>query len=181
MTLAEKAAALQKRLRATDAISFQDNKLLEEIINFLYEDEETYEAAPQKPKFGQNIPNVDTSLSTEDLQNQKQQILARMEEVDRSTAGMKQQIGEAKARVISDNEYADPHWYVSVNSALRHAGRERQKLQTRLGEVNKILKERRALDSNASDERRFIAAARILLPKETYLNLWTAAGVEKLP
>jgi predicted kinase len=56
----------------------------------------------------------------------------RVVEVAKEIAQIRLHINEAKAKVILDGEYSDPHWYAKANYALRMKGIEHQSILTEL-------------------------------------------------
>lgn len=94
-----------------------------------------------------SLRNIDASTLTtpEDCQ----EALLRLADM---LAEMKSQIGDAKAKVIADDQYSDPKWFASVHAALRFAQATHQSVQMRLGVLNRERKAQRNRPLS-SDER----------------------------
>ena len=118
---------------------------------------------------------LDQIKIAEDLIKAKNLVTSAMSVVDDDLISIKSQIDGAQAEVWAGGGYSDPVWWRRVNSALRHKGKQRQQLQAKLGEINRRIRADRMHTDSArelSDERMFIAIAKLHLPPQTYERLW---------
>ena len=105
------------------------------------------------------------------LEAERLSILDEMEELNETSAKIKDQLLAAQAIKIKTGEYADPDWWRRANYALKGHRRQAQGCQVRLGDVNRQLRALRAAESDRKFERRFINAARRMLPPALYSKL----------
>jgi hypothetical protein len=94
--------------------------------------------------------------------------------LDDQANAIKSQIELARGQAAS-GRYSDSSWWARVNGAARHKGRERQQLQLTLGELSRRIRKQNANTNSSasrSDEQRFIAVAKAVLPSETYNSIW---------
>lgn len=84
------------------------------------------------------------------LQAERRAVLTEIEDTDIALDRIKSQIAHVTARQQTTGEYADAHWWARVNGAQRHYGHKRQRLQERLGELNREI---RASNARTSDKR----------------------------
>ena len=89
----------------------------------------------------------------------------------RDMATIKAQIARAVSRAKAAGHYADNHWFTNANTALRMKQATHQALQTHTATLRKAQKQTEA-DNFA---RHFFAAARTILPKNTYIDLLNEA------
>lgn len=89
------------------------------------------------------------------------------------------QIDEATLRKFRDHEYADPTWWRKINGAQRAKGWQKQRLQEKLGEVTRRLKDAKhahamKLDATRqkSRDRMFVEAAKLHLTGDMYQRIW---------
>jgi hypothetical protein len=115
-------------------------------------------------------------IKTEDeLAKAKQLVTDAMSALDDEIISIKSQIEGAQAEVFAGGQYSDPVWWRRVNGAARHKGKLRQELQTKLGEINRRIRAARMRENSIqsqSEERLFIAIAKLHLPPQTYERLW---------
>ena len=118
------------------------------------------------------LPRVDDDCDLEQLEEAKIAVertyLALQDEMTR----IKDQIARAKAEVERDGKYSDSDWWARVNSALRHKGRQHQQTQLLIGEINRRIRKKRAELDQWDDGRKFITAAKQILPDVTYREIW---------
>lgn len=109
-----------------------------------------------------------------------------IEEIDAAISGLKlamtdhdveltrirAQLDHAKAERKETGMLADQHWFVNATAALRHKGRQRQTMQAVMSDLSKRRKEINRKLYERMRERRFVAAARAVLPHETYERIW---------
>lgn len=115
------------------------------------------------PKSGKKV-NMDDAdavrAALDDLQNDLGRIKAHIE------------LAQAKRR--TSGQFADPVWFANAKIALRHKGAIHQKLQKRLGELNRQEKQTRGSDF----EKRFIEVARRRLTPEVFSAIFNEAHGE---
>lgn len=101
----------------------------------------------------------------------RDELLTLKAQIDDEMASIRSQIEKARAHQKLTGEYAHPDWYRRANDALRHRGRESQRIQIRMA---KLRAERHAelQSQNPSDAEAFVRAARLILDRETYLRIW---------
>jgi hypothetical protein len=109
----------------------------------------------------------------EDLPAERLETLRLMGVLDEQCGSIRGQIEHSRALWKETGE-TDPRWYARARYALRAKGRQRQALQTRLGEINRRIRERDNLARETRQERMFIAECRRLLPRETWEQIWRA-------
>ena len=120
---------------------------------------------------------VPDSLDTFEKATQASDMIRQaMTYIDEASAAIRSQIESAKGRAFTESVYADNDWWRRANNALRFKGRQRQQLQDKYGAVNRVVRQLRAGQVNiieTSREQLFIKAASLILPKETYVRLWS--------
>jgi hypothetical protein len=92
-------------------------------------------------------------------------------ELDIMAAHIDSQLVEARAHAAVTGEYSDTSWYTKAILALKYARVQRVAVQTRRARLVKDEKRNRS----AAEERNFIVAARQLLDRTTYLEIWGRA------
>jgi hypothetical protein len=97
-------------------------------------------------------------------------------ELGEQALSIKGQIAQAKEDVALVGKYADADWWRRVNGADRAVGYWRQRCQTAIGLLNKVIRQYRAQTVANDPARRFVSAAKRLLPEATYLAIWTEAN-----
>jgi hypothetical protein len=110
------------------------------------------------------------------------EILQRKQRTDETIATLRAKIGEAKIAARTSSAFMDPSAFHALEEQVRQLGLESQALQTRLGELKRVEKEKNRAQSRAESERfgrRFQAAARALLEPAVYERLLAAAGAEE--
>ncbi len=123
--------------------------------------------APRTSRFG---PGFDpAALATAD------ECLAAMNELDEERLAIEGQISASSARFHASGERGDPLWFSKAKLALGHRKRLRQRVQERLGTLRRAEKAEHHASTSAAFERRFIQAAKAMLPQETYEALVRAA------
>ena len=114
----------------------------------------------------QNTGDQLTPILTK-LLSEKNDVENKMDRVDLDLISIKAQIDEAKGDAKAFSEYSNPQWWSSVNSAARHKGLQRQKLQRQLGDLNSRIKALSAMGF----EKLFIDCARDLLDRDTFTEI----------
>ena len=118
------------------------------------------------------------------------EVLAAQEKIERANTALAEmmnavrgQIDEENAKLDADSNYAvDPKWWRRVNGAARHKGWQRQQLQKKIGEVNRLLRAFRfrrgpLMEKEAYSERvrgrdrLFVRIAQLHLPPAQYRRL----------
>ena len=100
----------------------------------------------------------------------RDQLLLRKAELEGEMDHIRSQIASAKARVAETGEYSDRGWFIRANDALRHKGREAQRIQWLIGKAKKKL--------SSTFEQQFIAAARRRLQPDVFAELINEAHGE---
>ncbi|OGY41886.1 MAG: hypothetical protein A2Y82_05540 [Candidatus Buchananbacteria bacterium RBG_13_36_9] len=102
--------------------------------------------------------------------------------VNEDITSIKNQLDEAKAKLIANGEYADANWHQKANAAKRIKGQLSQRIQEELSRKKQIrlAEERKQKDErrkqNEKDQVGYLIEAihRVLTPKqaEKVLNMW---------
>ena len=114
------------------------------------------------------------------------ELVASKEKVERAQAilssesnQINSQIEEATSRKLRDGQYAEPEWWRRVNAAKRAKAWQRQRLQEKIGAINRCLRIHHHAETMREDDklrsdraRAFVEVARLHLPAETYQKLW---------
>jgi len=114
--------------------------------------------------------------STEKLASLYADQHAKLDEIAR----IKEQLERSRARPISEIDADQHEWIVRANRALRHKNIDLLKINQELGALNRAIKqERHAANESGRNEysERFIAVARQVLAKETFLAISAAAAL----
>ena len=119
------------------------------------------------------LPPADATI--EQLEDVKAAIERRMDALDEKASSIKGQLDEAKNELIAMGKYADQDWWRRANSALRYKGRQRQRCQRLLGEVNRRIRAAKTHADNQSLLRQFVCAAKAALPEALYIDIWKVA------
>lgn len=85
------------------------------------------------------------------------------------------QIDEANLRRDQEGEFSDPSWYKRVHGAKRAKSWQRQRLQDKLGDINRRLRRGNALKHDENRDTReglFVQIAKLQLPPPTFQRLW---------
>lgn len=90
----------------------------------------------------------------------------------REIAMIKTQLEQAKSDVMERGVYSDSEWFRKATHALRMKGVEHQQLCTTLAKR----KRERTKKAVADEAQRFKDAARILLPRELFMQIVDAAN-----
>lgn len=114
------------------------------------------------------------AMSEEDLRAAKTAVERYMEELAEKSNSIKSQIDGARSKFYS-GEPSDPGWWRRVNGAQRAVGHERQRCQNVLGRINKAVRAMTAQRIDNEIHRRFISAAKRVLPEDTYKMIWAEA------
>lgn len=114
----------------------------------------------------------------ETLQNERLSIIDEMEELNETSASIKDQIAKAKDVRATTGEYADPDWFRRATFALRATGRDLQGLQSRLGDVNREIRKLNAATNDRTPERKFIYIAKRILAPSVYWQIWSMVAAE---
>ena len=117
---------------------------------------------------------VPDKLTSDQLPQAREVIERAMHVLDLQLAQIRQDVGEEDP---SDNA----RWWAKATAAQRIKGKQRQRLQTIMGDVNRRIRaHRREQDAQrtVSRERRFIQLARAHLSDETYLEIWRIVNDE---
>jgi hypothetical protein len=126
---------------------------------------------------------VDDKWTMEELKMAKNLVEGYMFQLDEETASIKSQLSEAKHKAASTGNYSDNSWFRPwfrrANDAQRHRSRSRQKAQLVLGDVNRTIRKKNAIVGDNTPERRFITAAKRLLPEATYRAIWQEANLDQ--
>jgi hypothetical protein len=69
-------------------------------------------------------------------------LLQLKSQIDDRRAGIDSQIADAKTKVHTEGQYADPDWYGRANHAAKRMGRQSQKIQIELARKKGLQKER---------------------------------------
>ena len=117
--------------------------------------------------------------NTKELEKAKVFVETAMFALDEEINAIKQQIEKARADFYGRGEFSDSNWWRRVNGAARAKGRQRQALQLRFGDLNRLLRISRAKNTDRSRERIFIYMAKKYLPEETYNMLWAKVDQEQ--
>lgn len=91
---------------------------------------------------------------------------------------IKGRVAEAKTRVWTKGEYADPHWFKRISQAARIKGVQVQRLQLEIGKVRRGINEARAAAHDAEQRARkrtfheeFVYTARKMMSEEDFRTL----------
>ena len=124
---------------------------------------------------------IDPDWSAAVLQQAKAAIQDRIDIVDEDVHRIKDQLAMAGAKAHAERVFADPYWYRSAQSALRHKTKQRQTLALRLGEANRALKQAMIKEKDSKFSEAFIQAAKVLLPHETFCRICDEARKKAQP
>lgn len=108
----------------------------------------------------------------EELIEAKRVVEDAMYYLDNATISIRYQLDEAKANVVIKRQFADPEWWRRTNSALRHYGRERQRIQNKLGEINRRLRASRNQVERVTRDRAFIQVVGKMLSADQVKKAW---------
>jgi hypothetical protein len=125
---------------------------------------------------------VDPSITLDELISVKAVVSERISDIRRSVDSIKSQLESAKSRQAATGSYADHEWWIRANDALRHHGLSYQDHCRALGNINRRIKElshERTITTPVCRERAFIDHARAVLPKETYMEIWSRVGIDR--
>src|SRR5215831_15395747 len=99
--------------------------------------------------------------------------------VAEASNAIRSQIDEANERKWRDGVYADPNWWRRLNGAQRAKGWQKQRLQEKLGEVTRRLKDVKHTHTMKNEDARrksksmlFVEIAKLQLTGETYQRIW---------
>ncbi len=112
----------------------------------------------------------------------REEVLETLAEIDESILDIKNQIDRAR-QDMHEGVTVDQDWFRRLNVAKRYAANRRSICCTRLSTLNKeekaanIAKSKELSNSNAEA---FIAAAKTVLDKDTYLKIWALARESRL-
>lgn len=127
-------------------------------------------------------PRPDDAWTVDMLGHAKRAVEDRMLILDEASASIGAQIAQAQQEKAESGVQADPDWWRRVNFAKRMKGRERQRCQHLLGEINKRLRNHNRAASDAEYQadvrKRFIVAAKATLPAATYEAIWARVNAE---
>jgi hypothetical protein len=118
---------------------------------------------------------LDVALLGEDeqtLSDARTLVEEAMAIIDTDTTNIRYQLDKARADVITLNKYADTKWWRSANSALRHKGIMRGKLQNKFGEINRRLRMVRSHSERLTRDRIFVKLASKLLKPAQVRSIW---------
>ncbi|MCA9640055.1 MAG: hypothetical protein KC492_05145 [Myxococcales bacterium] len=74
------------------------------------------------------------------LELQYRSLLQEKNTVDEEARSIRAQIDNAKLRRVETGEYSDIGWWRRANDALKHKGRESQRLQTKIAEIKQQIR-----------------------------------------
>lgn len=121
----------------------------------------------RRSRFG---PGFDpASLATAD------EVQSAMIELDTELMAVKGHLEAAVARYHADGTRGDPDWFRRAKGAVRAKAFLRQRLQERLGQLRRAEKAAAHAVLGAQIERRFVDAAKLMLPRETFDEIMRAA------
>jgi hypothetical protein len=119
------------------------------------------------------------TMSTPELLAAKAKIEAAQNVLSSESNKINSQIEQAHAKFSAHGEPSEPDWWKRVNAAKRAKAWQRQRLQEKIGAINRALRDRHHVETMRSeDDRRktrdriFIQIAKLHLPTETYQKLW---------
>ena len=72
----------------------------------------------------------------------RDELLTLKSQIDNRKAGIDSQIADAKTKVHTSGEYADPEWYGRANHAAKRMGRQSQAVQIELARQKQLQKDR---------------------------------------
>lgn len=105
------------------------------------------------------------------VQEQLTELHQQKDANDLEISRIKKQLEDARYEAASSGVYADPKWYARAQFALRAKGREAQRLQVKIGETGRLLRKL----NNAQIDQCFVAAARKLLERDVFSEVWAYA------
>lgn len=105
------------------------------------------------------------------LQRQVRDLLALKDANDLEIARIKKQLEDARFSARTTGTYSDSDWYSRAQYALRMRGRDSQRFQQKIGDMNRALRQL----NNAQVELCFVEAARRRLSGAEFLELWEHA------
>lgn len=123
------------------------------------QDDDIVKAALEFEPEGKSRPEL---LEAQSMANEAMEILVI------ACSSIQSQIDSANLRRDTTGYMADPHWYRRVHGAQRSKRWQRQRLQDKIGEINRALRQ----TTGRAQEGLFVQVARLHLPKETYERLW---------
>jgi hypothetical protein len=106
-------------------------------------------------------------MTLNDAEAERERLIGEMLEQDRDLDSIKAQISAAKVRLARYGQHADHDWFRRISDAQRHRRRERQEMQARLGEINRVIRKLTAKEH----DKRFADIARRLLPAQTWSKI----------
>ena len=124
---------------------------------------------------------VDQSLTLEECIEARSIVSPRVSEIGRSVDSIKVQIGRAKTEKFTTGIYSEAQWWRRASDALRHQSRSYQEHCRALSNLSRRIKElthEKTVSAPACRERAFIDHARALLPKETYMEIWSRVTID---
>ena len=80
-------------------------------------------------------------MNRKEIEQEIERVLLEKTENLKIVSGIKDQVSQAKAMVLTHNHYSDAGWFASANTAMRIAGRKDQEYATQLSCLKKRLKE----------------------------------------
>src|SRR5690349_3269183 len=104
-------------------------------------------------------------------QEQLDALEAERVEIETAIAEIKSQVATAKASVISDGVYSDPHWFARAQAAMRFKGIRHQQILREIAALRRAVKQEQHASGQLVFERAFIDAARRRLTSEMFREL----------
>lgn len=105
------------------------------------------------------------------LERQVRDLHSLKEANDVEIARIKKQLEDARFAARTTGEYSNSDWYSRAQYALRMRGRDSQRFQHKIGDMNRALRKL----NNAQVELCFVEAARRRLERAEFEQLWEYA------
>jgi hypothetical protein len=103
----------------------------------------------------------------------KQLIDSAMDALATACGAIQGQIDAANTRRWENGEFSDSDWYRRAHGALRAKKWQRQRLQDKIGLVNRQLRKQTTTNDEKTREQLFIEVAKEHLPHETFVHFWS--------
>jgi hypothetical protein len=112
-----------------------------------------------------------------------QMAVTELETERASTEARIDELADAEARIAAQLEHArahgdyNRHWAANAELARKAKARQRMQLERSLADINRRIRQERAVEHDRRREDRFMATARRFLPKATFDQILEAANI----
>lgn len=120
---------------------------------------------------------VNPKLTLEECLERRAYCSASLSEISACINSIKNQLDLAEVTQTRTGIPTNPIWKQRAAGALRYYGRQHQDYSRALGNLSRRIIKLENIADNKSRAQAFIRKARALLPKETYLGIWSRVGV----